>query len=136
MKRNHERMSKVIVYGRNKSILKLDSLMTLQTVCLGIVANKFMLSRDNLSRQFHRFYLFQRTEWCKTWQLKFNPDKCETMRITHKQDKSKESNTVDPNGEILKSVKISYVVLQYRTIFHGAIIFTKSSIKLTKSLCH
>ena len=61
--------------------------MTLQTVCRGIVANKFMLSRDNLPRQFHRFYLFQRTEWCKTWQLKFNPDKCETMRITHKQVK-------------------------------------------------
>ena len=29
--------------------------------------------------------LFRLTEWCKTWQLKFNPDKCETMRITHKQ---------------------------------------------------
>ena len=27
------------------------------------------------------------------------------MRITHKQDKSKESYTLDPNGEILKSVK-------------------------------
>lgn len=49
--------------------------------------------------------LFGLTEWCKTWQLKFNPDKCETMRITHKQDKSKGSYTLDPNGEILKSVK-------------------------------
>ena len=65
-----------------------------------------------------------------------NAAKCETRRITHKQDKSKESYIVDPNGEILKSVKISYVELQYRTISHGAIIFTKSSIKLTKSLCH
>ena len=55
--------------------------------------------------QFYRFYFFRRTEWCKTWQLKFNPDKCETMRITHKQDKSKESYTLDPSGEILKSVK-------------------------------
>ena len=27
------------------------------------------------------------------------------MRITHKQDKSKESYTLDPNGEILKSVR-------------------------------
>ena len=49
--------------------------------------------------------LFRLTEWCKTWQLKFNPDKCETVRITHKQDKSKESYTLDPNGEIPKSVK-------------------------------
>ena len=49
--------------------------------------------------------LFRLTEWCKTWQLKFNPDKCETMRKTHKQDKSKENFTLDPNGEILKSVK-------------------------------
>ena len=49
--------------------------------------------------------LFRLTEWCKTWQLKFNPDKCETMRITHKQDTSKESYTLDPNGEVLKNVK-------------------------------
>ena len=48
---------------------------------------------------------FRLTEWCKTWQLKFNPDKCETMKITDKQDKLKESYTLDPNGEILKSVK-------------------------------
>ena len=41
----------------------------------------------------------------QTWQLKFNPDKCEIMRITHKQDKSKERYTLDPNGEILKSVR-------------------------------
>jgi len=49
--------------------------------------------------------LFRLTEWCKTWQLKFNPDKCETMRINHKQDTSKESYTPDPNGEVIKSVK-------------------------------
>ena len=49
--------------------------------------------------------LFRLTECYKTLQLRFNPDKCETMRITHKQDTSKESYTLDPNGEILKSVK-------------------------------
>ena len=27
--------------------------------------------------------------WTKSWQVKFNPRKCEVMRITHKQDKSK-----------------------------------------------
>ena len=28
--------------------------------------------------------LFPLTDWCKTWHLKFNPDKCEIMRITRK----------------------------------------------------
>ena len=27
--------------------------------------------------------------WTRNWQVKFNPQKCEVMRITHKQDKSK-----------------------------------------------
>jgi len=27
--------------------------------------------------------------WTKSWQVKFNSEKCEVMRITHKQDKSK-----------------------------------------------
>ena len=27
--------------------------------------------------------------WTRSWQVKFNPQKCEAMRITHKQDKSK-----------------------------------------------
>ena len=26
---------------------------------------------------------------CRNWQVKFNPEKCEAMRISHKQDKSK-----------------------------------------------
>ena len=26
--------------------------------------------------------------WTKSWQVKFNSEKCEVMRITHKQDKS------------------------------------------------
>ena len=30
-------------------------------------------------------------KWANTWQICFNPDKCESMRITHKQDKSKPS---------------------------------------------
>ena len=47
--------------------------------------------------------LFRLTDWCKTWQ--FNPDECEIMRIIHKQDKSKESYTLDPNSELLKSVR-------------------------------
>ena len=49
--------------------------------------------------------LFRLTDWCKTWELKFNPDKCETVRITHRQEKSKDSYTLDPDGQILKSGK-------------------------------
>ena len=33
--------------------------------------------------------LFRLTDLCKTWQLRFNPDKYEIMRITHKQDKKR-----------------------------------------------
>ena len=29
------------------------------------------------------------SNWTKSWQVKFNSEKCEVMRITHKQDKSK-----------------------------------------------
>ena len=54
---------------------------------------------------------------------------------SHKQDKSKESYTVDPNGETLKSVKNIKDRRYYSgTIYHGAIIFTNWSIKPTKSL--
>ena len=49
--------------------------------------------------------LFRLKVWFKTCQLKCNPDKCETVRITHKQDTSKESYTLNPNGEVIKSVK-------------------------------
>ena len=30
--------------------------------------------------------------WTRNWQVKFNPQKCEVMRITHKQDKSNNNN--------------------------------------------
>jgi len=49
--------------------------------------------------------LFRLTEWCKTWQSKFNPDKCEIMRITHKQNKSEGRYRLSPNGDAIKNVK-------------------------------
>ena len=40
--------------------------------------------------------------WTTSWQVKFNPQKCEAMRITHKQDKSK--HPYDLSNTELKSV--------------------------------
>jgi len=40
--------------------------------------------------------------WATLWHLRFNPVKCETMRITHNRDKSLPSHTMGPE---LKSVK-------------------------------
>ena len=42
--------------------------------------------------------------WTRSWQIKFNPQKCEVMRITHKQDKSNHPYYLSNTG--LKSVKL------------------------------
>ena len=42
--------------------------------------------------------------WTRSWKVKFNPQKCEVMRITHKQDKSKHPYQMS-NTE-LKSVNL------------------------------
>ena len=39
---------------------------------------------DNHDTRVLQSDLFRLTDWCKPWQLKFNPDKCEIMRITRK----------------------------------------------------
>ena len=77
------------------------------TVKLYTDDTKLYREKENIPDDTHVLQsdLFRLIEWCKTCQLKFNPDKCETMRVTHKQDKSKERYTLDPNCEILKSVK-------------------------------
>ena len=41
--------------------------------------------------------------WTRSWQVKFNPLKCEVMRITHKQEKSK--HTYHLSNKELKSVR-------------------------------
>ena len=42
--------------------------------------------------------------WTKSWKVEFNPQKCEVMRITHKQDKSQHPYQMS-NTE-LKSVNL------------------------------
>ena len=39
----------------------------------------------------HRYLLGKRSYllWANKWQINFNPDKCEVMRITHRKDKTK-----------------------------------------------
>ena len=44
----------------------------------------------------------QLLSWASKWQLRFNPDKCEVLRITHKRDFSVHSYSL---GTSLKSVK-------------------------------
>ena len=41
-------------------------------------------------------------KWTKTWQLRFNGEKCESMRITHSREKS---TTDDSLGAALKDVE-------------------------------
>ena len=41
------------------------------------------------------------TEWARKWQLRFNADKCESMRITHSRDKSATNYNL---GKSLKDV--------------------------------
>ena len=35
-----------------------------------------------------QFDLVRMSDWAKTWQMTFNSDKCEVMRITHQRDLS------------------------------------------------
>lgn len=41
------------------------------------------------------------SDWANKWQLRFNPEKCEVMRVTHSRDRSKPSYSL---GTQLKSV--------------------------------
>ena len=48
--------------------------------------------------------LFRLKGWSDTWQLIFNVNKCEVMRVTHARDKSVPNYTPVPHGEHLNSV--------------------------------
>ena len=44
-------------------------------------------------------------EWAHKWQLQFNADKCESMRITHTRDESILQNMLDKPLKDMKSIK-------------------------------
>ena len=44
-------------------------------------------------------------EWARKWQLRFNADKCESMRITHTRDKSITQYMLDKPLKDVKSFK-------------------------------
>ena len=48
--------------------------------------------------------LFHLKSWSEAWQLNFNANKCEIMRVTHKRDKSVPNYFLVPRGERLSSV--------------------------------
>ena len=47
--------------------------------------------------------------WAHRWQLRFNADKCESMRITHTRDKSITQYILDKPLKDVKSFKDLYV---------------------------
>ena len=48
--------------------------------------------------------LFHLKSWSEAWQLDFNANKCEIMRVTHNRDKSVPIYSLVPRGELLSSV--------------------------------
>ena len=51
--------------------------------------------------------------WATLWHLRFNPEKCETMRITHNRDKSSSSCTMGVAIKPIKCVKDLGVLISY-----------------------
>ena len=51
--------------------------------------------------------------WATLWHLRFNPEKCETMRITHNRDKSSPSYSTGVAIKPVKSVKDLEVLISY-----------------------
>ena len=60
------------------------------------------LCNPSLDEQYLQTDLNNLGKWAKKWQLRFNEEKCEAMRITHSRDKS---NTNYKLGMVLKDVK-------------------------------
>ena len=51
--------------------------------------------------------------WATLWHLRFNPEKCETMLITHNRDKSPSSYTMGVAIKPVKCVKDLGVLISY-----------------------
>ena len=60
------------------------------------------LRNPSLDEQYLQTDLNNLGKWAKKWQLRFNEEKCEAMRVTHSRDKS---NTNYKLGMVLKDVK-------------------------------
>ena len=58
-------------------------------------------ARDTVILQSDLFHL---KSWSEAWQLNFNANKCEIMRVTHNRDKSVPIFSLVPRGELLSSV--------------------------------
>ena len=60
------------------------------------------IARDSEALQFD---VDQLASWASKWQLRFNSDKCEVLRITHKRDSSLPSYSLDTSLKTVKCVK-------------------------------
>ena len=53
------------------------------------------------------------SDWANKWQLRFNPEKCEVMRVTHSRDRSKPSYSLGTQLKSVDSAKDLGVTINY-----------------------
>ena len=53
------------------------------------------------------------TDWATKWQLRFNPEKCEVMRVTHSRDRSKPSSSLAVRLKSVETAKDLRVTINY-----------------------
>ena len=53
------------------------------------------------------------SDWANKWQLRFNPEKCEIMRVTHSRDRSKPSYSLGTQLKSVHSAKDLGVTINY-----------------------
>ena len=58
-------------------------------------------------------WIIKLSDWANKWQLHFNPEKCEVMRVTHSRDRSKPSCCLGMQLKSVESVKDLGVTINY-----------------------
>ena len=72
--------------------------------------------------------------WATLWQLRFNPEKCETMRIIHNLDKSSPSYTMGVAIKPVKCVKDLGLLISYDLSWGAQVDFAVNKDKANKIL--
>ena len=72
--------------------------------------------------------------WATLWQLRFNPEKCETMRIIHSLDKSSPSYTMGVAIKPVRCVKDLGLLISYDLSWGAQVDFAGNKDKANKIL--